>query len=56
MWTREREQFQVPDATELDGGEIPSPQAASQGLAGVGSRPLALVHRQLIRLSCLEAS
>jgi hypothetical protein len=26
------------------------------GLAGVGSRPLALVHRQLTRLSCLEAS
>ena len=32
------------------------PAGGVAGLAGVGGRPLALVHRQLTRLSCLEAS
>jgi hypothetical protein len=45
-----RRQFQVPDATELHGGEIPAPPASRVAeLATVGSRPLALMHRQLIR-------
>jgi hypothetical protein len=46
-----REQFQEPDAAELDGREIPSPPTRCAGLAGVGGRPLAHVHRQLTRLS-----
>jgi len=55
-----REQFQVPDATELDGGEIPGPASRVAGLARVGSRPLALMHRQLTQLfqrrSCWPAA
>jgi predicted kinase len=41
---RWREQFQVPDVAELDGGEFPVPQGGLAGLAGVGRRLLALVH------------
>lgn len=41
---RWREQFQAPDAAELDGNEIPGPPA---GLAGMGSGPLALPGRRL---------
>ena len=44
-----RQQFQVPDAAELHGGEIPAPPRRVAELATVGSRPLAFVHRQLTR-------
>ena len=39
-----RKQFQVPDAAELDGDEIPDPPAGWLRLAGVGGRPMAVVH------------
>ena len=42
-----REQFQVPDAAELDGREIPGAASRMAGLAGMGSRPLALAGRRL---------
>jgi predicted kinase len=34
-----REQFQVPDAAELSGGEIPGSASRVAGLGGMGSRP-----------------
>ena len=45
-----RQQFQIADAAELDGGEIPSPASRVAGLATVCSRPLVLMHRELTRL------
>jgi hypothetical protein len=42
-----REQFQVPDAAELGGGEIPAPASRVAGLAAVGRRSLAHLHRRL---------
>ena len=40
-----RQRFQVPDAAELHGGEIPARPGGWAELATVGSRPLALMHR-----------
>ena len=46
-----REQFQVPDGRRTRRRRDPRPASRMAGLAGVGSRPLAHMHRQLIQPS-----
>ena len=43
-----RQQFQVPDAAELAAVRSPAPPGGWPSWPAVGSRPLALMHRQLI--------
>jgi predicted kinase len=50
-----RQQFQVPDAAELGGGEIPAPPAGWPGWPELGSQPLALMHRQLTQQASWKA-